>query len=100
MRQAAGRAGVKDIRSRIEILDQEDIERLHTATLEVLATVGPDKEIAEEGRLITATVDLSDEYRLRGLGHWWMMSRRERRTDIFDELGLPGVPMMPEAGGR
>jgi trimethylamine--corrinoid protein Co-methyltransferase len=31
---------VKDILSRIEILDQADIERLHQATLEVLATVG------------------------------------------------------------
>ena len=66
----------------------------------VLATVGPDKEVAEKGVLITAEVDLSDQYRLRGLGHWWMMSRRERRTDIFGELVLPGVPMMPEAGGR
>ena len=66
----------------------------------VLATVSPDKEVAEKGALITAEVDLSDQYRLRGLGHWWMMSRRERRTDIFAELVLPGVPMMPEAGGR
>ncbi len=66
----------------------------------VLATVGPDKETPEKGVLITAEVDLSDQYRLRGLGHWWMMSRRERRTDIFDELGLPGLPMVPEAGSR
>ena len=62
----------------------------------VLATVGPDKEVAEEGRLITATVDLSDQYRLRGLGHWWIMSRRERRTDIFDDLLRPGVPIWPK----
>lgn len=31
---------MKDILSRIEILDQRDIERLHQATLEVLVTVG------------------------------------------------------------
>ncbi len=63
---------------------------------EVLATVGPDKDIAEKGTLITARVDVNDQYRLRGLGHWWMVSRRERRTDVFDELVMPGPP----AGGR
>jgi len=66
----------------------------------VLATVGPDPEVAGEGVLITATVDVSDQYRLRGLGHWWMMSRRERRTDVFDELQIPGVPMLERRQGR
>jgi predicted amidohydrolase len=63
---------------------------------EVLATVGPDKDLAGKGALITARADLADQHRLRGLGHWWMMSRRERRTDTFDELLLPGAPMLPD----
>ena len=64
----------------------------------VLATVGPEKGVAEKGALITAKVDLADQYRLEGLGYWWMMSRRERRTDVFPELFLPGVPILPAAG--
>jgi predicted amidohydrolase len=64
----------------------------------VLATVGPDKEVAGKGSLITAKVDLADQCRLDGLGYWWMMSRRERRTDVFQELLLPGVPILPAAG--
>lgn len=53
---------MKDIRSRIEILDQEDIERLHTATLEVLATVGcrlPHRRVLELMRQAGAEVDFA-----------------------------------------
>jgi trimethylamine--corrinoid protein Co-methyltransferase len=51
---------MKDIRSRIEILDQEDIERLHQATLEVLATVGcrlPHRRVLQLMRQAGAEVD-------------------------------------------
>jgi predicted amidohydrolase len=64
----------------------------------VLATTGPDKEVAQKGVLVTTKVDLADQYRLEGLGYWWMMSRRERRTDVFPELLLPGVPILPARG--
>ena len=55
-----GRADVRDIRSRIEVLDEKDIERLHQATLEVLATVGcrlPHKRVLDLMRQAGAEVD-------------------------------------------
>ena len=51
---------MKDISSRIEILDQADIDRLHQATLEVLATVGcrlPHKRVLDMVREAGAAVD-------------------------------------------
>jgi trimethylamine--corrinoid protein Co-methyltransferase len=51
---------MKDILSQIEILDQDDIERLHQATLEVLATVGcrlPHRRVLNMMRQAGARVD-------------------------------------------
>ncbi len=51
---------MKHIRSRIEILDEQDLERLHQATLEVLATVGcrlPHRRVLDVMRQAGAEVD-------------------------------------------
>jgi len=53
---------MRQILSRVEILSQEDIERLHQATLEVLATVGcrlPHKRVLDMMREAGADVDYS-----------------------------------------